>query len=45
MVSLGWVERGYRMGEIIEISLDPYSEQNSIFSKLLPINVAYVAHL
>jgi hypothetical protein len=43
-VSLVWIECGSRMGEIIEISLDPYYNHNSVLPKLLQVNVAYVVH-
>jgi hypothetical protein len=43
-VSLVWIECGSRMGEIIEISLDPYYKHNFVFPKLLQVNVAYVVH-
>jgi hypothetical protein len=43
-VSLVGIECGSRMGEITKISLDPYCKHNSIFFKLLQVNVAYVAH-
>jgi hypothetical protein len=32
-----------RMGEITEISSDPYCRHNSVFPKLLPVNVVHFA--
>jgi hypothetical protein len=43
-VSLVGIKCGSKMGEIIEIFLNPYYKHNFVFPKLLQVNVVHVVH-